>query len=391
MINRLLFLFLSIVIFDAMPLFTTSPAKLKFAIDHLPLPSASSISCGDQAIKKSLIKKHFKPSTFSLRPTVSVVTEPLSLQQVARDTLIWMERVESIAPSMVGFPAFDQTVLATNTVKETLRYVIDLIEEDKQTGTYRILDPAFINKHFSYIKWHGDEVSAKHYDKTRVSDGRILLTHYMALCCKGDYVKSTHRPYALYQTIRGNQALSYTKQDVLSGLLDTPENKKKVKPLVWLSRRDLESALLQGSVFVKMPDGVLRLFNVHLHNNISYERSIKKPSDQKRYWYFREIAQQHVAELWKKYMERKDVVLAGDVYTIGIGKLIMLRYQNLITRNWELRLGIIADTGGALCNNLYQLDAFAGVVSGHQELVKNTRHMLDTVDAYVIYKKESDV
>ena len=82
------------------------------------------------------------------------------------------------------------------------------------------------------------------------------------------------------------------------------------------------------------------------------------------------------------------VVLAGDVYNIGIGKLILLQYQNLKTRKQELRLGILADTGAAFKNNLYQLDSFVGMVSSDEQLHHQTNHMLDTVNAYILYKKE---
>jgi len=249
-----------------------------------------------------------------------------------------------------------------------------------------MLDENFIKQHFGVIKWYGDKVDAKRAGKVRVKGGKILLTHYMTLCCTGSYQKTEQSPYALYQVLGNRPAFSFTKQEVLRGVLTLPEHKKKVRPLVWLSRDDVETILLQGNCFIRMPDGKLRFLYAHLHNNIAYDKSIKNSREQRRYWYFKE-RKEGGAALWEKYQQRNNVVLAGDIYNIGVGKLVLLRYQNLKTRKYEMRLGIIADTGAAFYNNLYQLDSFAGVISNQRQLSQHISHMLDTVDAYLLYKK----
>ncbi len=368
---------------------TQSNQVKAFVIDHFPKHAKKSYT--SLQAKQQELSLFFSPTRLTFAPNVSVVTDPLALVSVAQDTLRYLEHAEKHAPGTVRPPVFDKKILSTDKVKQTLKFIIDLIEQDKETGNYRILDPDFINQNFGVIKWHGDEETAREHGKTQVKDGKILLTHYVAFCCNGSYRQTKQQPYALYKMLGDHQPFLYTKQKVLTGVLSSSSYKDKVKPLVWLSREDLESVMLQGLGFITMPDGKVRLFHVHVHNNIPYDQTIKKPSDQRRYWYFKETQDDAVAQQRESYEQRKDVIFAGDVYNIGIGKLVLLTYQNLITRNQESRLGIIADTGAAFHNNLYQLDTFVGMVSSHQQLRKQVGHMLDTVNAYIIYKKEKYV
>jgi hypothetical protein len=84
--------------------------------------------------------------------------------------------------------------------------------------------------------------------------------------------------------------------------------------------------------------------------------------------------------------KRKQVVFAGDLHNIGLGKLIAIRYHNPQTEQPEVRLGILADTGGAFKNNLYQLDFFGGLVDSHDVLKATMRQVPDYVSAAVLYK-----
>ncbi len=360
-------------------------AVKSFAIDHMPVLTKD--SCQHYQVKQAQVNRFFFPTSLALSQSTSVVTDPRSLSAVAQDTLRYLEHARLEALPLVSPPAFDRDILSIDRVRKTLQFVVDTVQQDEITGSYRITDPDFITQHFSAIKWHGDVSGAHERGKQQVKDGKILLTHYMAFCCNGNYQKSTTTPYALYQVASGI-APQFTKQEVLRGVLHTQKYSKKIKPLVWLSRHDLETVMLQGVGFITMPDGKVRLVNVHLHNNIAYDHTIKNSHHQRRYWYFKETIGDKVTIQRKLYEQRKDVIFAGDVYNIGIGKLVLLTYQNLITRKPACRLGIIADTGAAFYNNLYQLDAFVGMVSSHQQLRQQISYMLDTVNAYIIYKKE---
>lgn len=364
------------------------PDHLKsFAIDHMPVLRGKSLQVFQA--KQSVVHNFFSPSHLPVSSTMKVVTDPHSLAAVARDTLAYLEDGEVGAHRLINPPMFGRHVLSFNKVKQTLQFIIDLVAQDEVSGKYRLLDPHFLAQNFAAIKWFGDKSSAHQHGKKQVQDGKILLTYYTAYCCKGSDRQTKKHPYALYQVVGKQQGLPFTKQEVLRGILSYPKHAKRVKPLVWLSRNDLETILMQGVGFVTLPDGSVRLFNVHLNNNIPYDKTIKNAYDQKRYWYFKETVGKEVERQRALYEQRKDIIFAGDIYNIGAGKLVLIPYQNILTKKRECRLGIIADTGAAFHNNLYQLDVFVGMVSSYKQLYQQVSYMTETVDAYIIYKKDT--
>ncbi len=160
---------------------------------------------------------------------------------------------------------------------------------------------------------------------------------------------------------------------------------KKVRPIIWLSREGIEEALLQGTISVTLPDGKQRLFNVDKCNDIPYDRSIKDKHAQKRYWYFKEVAGFYGFK--GKVESVPGISLAGDVYNLGLGKLIALKSTNKETHKPELRLGILSDTGGAFENNLYQLDCFTGLFNTRDEFNAHIKNLPMFAQAYILIKK----
>ena len=76
----------------------------------------------------------------------------------------------------------------------------------------------------------------------------------------------------------------------------------------------------------------------------SETREIKNPRLQRRYWYFREIS---AIKGYGREMETKITLLpkaafAGDVFNLGLGKLIAMRFANPFTGRREILLGILA-------------------------------------------------
>ena len=70
--------------------------------------------------------------------------------------------------------------------------------------------------------------------------------------------------------------------------------------------------------------------------------------------------------------------VAGDVYNLGLGKLIALQSDD------ELRLVVLSDTGGAFQPNLFQLDLFVGSYPSREAFSAGTRHLPSTVAAGVL-------
>ena len=176
----------------------------------------------------------------------------------------------------------------------------------------------------------------------------------------------------------------YTKQDVLSGVYEKDgESEGKATPIVWLTREGIEEAIMEGTVKVKFDDGSSFFYNVDRNNGISYDRSIKNPRLQKRYWYFRKVEnlKGYGKEIPSKITIYPKVTFAGDVYNLGLGKFILLKYSND-----KFIPGIIADTGGAFIPNLYQLDFLSGVFNSKKEFLNYIKTLPSEAEAYILIK-----
>ena len=85
-------------------------------------------------------------------------------------------------------------------------------------------------------------------------------------------------------------------------------------------------------------------------------------------------------------LNHSGAVFAGDIYNIGLGKIIAIKYKNPLSKCDEVRLGVLADSGGALTNNLYQLDLFMGVFDNKDKFKSRIRNMPNSVEAYILVK-----
>lgn len=324
-----------------------------------------------------------------------VVTDVTALQRSAQSTLDFITAHEKKEWAPLSSPIFSQFGITVEDVKRTLRFIIQTIKQDKHKKKQRILDPKFLNKQFNIIAWSGDKQDARAHN-IKLSSGGIRLTYYLIFTMPGAYRKTKEYPYALYAVPDEEKYLTdaqiekkkksliryvYTKQDVVNGVLSN----KRVQPLVWVTREGLEEALFQGSISVSMPDGKQRLFNVDKCNEIPFDHKITDKYAQKRYWYFKEI------DGCLGYKDKIEcvpgVTLAGDVYNLGLGKLIALKSINKETQKPELRLGILSDTGGAFENNLYQLDCFTGLFNTREEFTAHIKNLPMFAQAFILIKK----
>jgi len=280
-------------------------------------------------------------------------------------------------------------------VKKTLQFISKAKNSD--------LSLDFLKKNFTFLRWHCDQKGAK---KNRVSSNHrwrqggkqgldeIKLTHYAVFSGKGSYFKRKGYDCALYK-IKSKKfgesiRFKYTKQRVLRGLFEGQRFSKHVKPLVWVSRKTLEDALLQGSIITHMPDGKKRLFTVAQDNAIPWvSPTVKSLRDQGRYWYFREVVKDKnkINRRHRKQVSLNQVIFAGDVKRLGLGKTILIRYDDPCTRQKKILVGILADWGGAFENNLYQLDLFAGVRKSRKDFQERINHFPTTVEAYILKLK----
>gem|GEM_PF-1106496 len=330
-----------------------------------------------------------------------VATSPYALLKAARYAKTYYFKSNlSKEKLLTRSTIFEKNTLSHRQAQETLDFIIKTILEDHahKKKKFRINDPLFLKEHFSFIKWSGDQEAAKK-NRVFISDDKIRLTHYAVFSCRGSYEKSNKHPHALYDIMGENfqdrQRTKYSKQDILDGLLEQSRFSTKVKPLIWLSRYDFEQALMQGSIIVKTPDNKKMLFNVSKSNvsdknNFAYDRKIKNSWNQKLYWYFKEIKYDTCLHdrRHRELVSLGGAVFAGDIESLGLGKIIALRYENRKTGKTEVKLGVLADRGSAFSNNLYQLDLFEGIFDTRKQFDTYIRRYPDTVEAYILKKRK---
>lgn len=317
-----------------------------------------------------------------------VATNPYSLLQVAQDTLSFIQKNKNKSACIL-IPSHLSQFLTLKNIESTLQFIISVIKQDMVSGKFRILNPDFLNENFKFIKWTADRNGALNNGVKLPYGGAIRLTNYAIFCVSGSYKKTPQKPCALYNLFDTRICRKYSKQQVLAGILNQPSNKGKAKPLVWLSRSDFEDALMQGTVLVKMPDGKERVFVASQCNGIEYDKNNKDPWTQKRYWYFNESynsSSSAVVQFKKRLANRQNVVFAGDIFNIGLGKIIAIKHINPFTQKKEIRLGVVADTGGAFTRNLYQLDLFAGVFQSRLDYTNYIKHLPVITEAFILYK-----
>jgi len=350
------------------------------------------INNNGRVTKEHDISRLFKPRENHIR-TNQIITDPLVLQKAARYALSFFQRKN--LSSILKPAVYNNNLLNKKQVKDTLNFIINVIENDKKNNrNYRILDSNFLNKYFRFIKWEPDILNAS-LNEQKMTKGKIKLTNYATFEVSGAYNKNKWHPYALYSIFspyfRRRERFKFTKQQIYNGVLNNPKYKRKIKPLVWLSKQGVEEALMQGSVQVRMPNGKRRIFSVDTNNGYEYDKKLQKRIDQKRYWYFKEVTNNVKSSRIKNFgiagiQDFGGTVFAGDINNIGLGKIIAIRYRNNINKKIEMRLGVLVDTGGAFVNNLYQLDYYAGTFNSRWSFNKWRAGLPDNVEAYILVK-----
>lgn len=270
-------------------------------------------------------------------------------------------------------------------ILKTLDFMITVLEEDiANKRTTRLQDPSFINTNFRVIKWSA-------HNPENPQQKQLRITKYAAFIHPGSRKKTSkyNTPiYALKEELSQDKFYTkYTKQDVLSGIYE-PGGKEfgKVKPIAYLTRNGLEAALMQGTVLVNFTDGTKEFLNVDKNNGMSYIRGVKATS-QKRYWYFKEVdaIKGYGYKIDAKISIKPGVTFAGDVLNIGLGRIIVIEdNQNGKKR---LKMGVIADTGGAFLPNLYQLDFLAGTFASEKDFQQYIHKLPEYTNAYILVKK----
>jgi hypothetical protein len=277
-----------------------------------------------------------------------------------------------------------QGVKVTDILK-TLDFMVLTIQQDiKAKRPIRLQDPKFLNTNFRTIQWTA-------FNPTATDEKRVRMTKYAVFTHPGSRTPTKQFNAGLYalkpDTDIDAIRLKYTKQDVLKNIYE-PQGLEygAVEPLAYLDREGLESALMEGTVLIKFTDGTSKFFNVDRNNNIPYIKDLA-PTEQKRYWYFKPVTaiKGFGQTIETKISLKPGVTFAGDVLNIGLGRIVVT--ENSIDGKPQLRMGIIADTGGAFLPNLHQLDFLAGVFETKDDFAAYTRKLPEYTKAYILVKR----
>ncbi len=271
-------------------------------------------------------------------------------------------------------------------VVKTLDFMILTLTQDlKAKRPIRLQDPKFLKTHFRAIQWRA-------FDPKTTAEKRIRLTKYAVFTHPGARTPTKEYPLGLYALKPGTDIdrirIKYTKQDVLKNIYE-PKGIEygAVEPLAYLDRAGLESALMEGTVLIKFTDGTTAYFNVDRHNNIPYIKGLD-PLEQQRYWYFKRVnaIKGYGQTIQTKISLKPGVTFAGDVLNIGLGKIVVTESGGNANQP-QLRMGIIADTGGAFLPNLHQLDFLAGIFNSKEDFAAYTRKLPEYTKAYILVKR----
>lgn len=327
----------------------------------------------------------------------ALVSDPVSLLNATKDALRYLNLYSASEGDKCSIREgrIKKHGISLEDAKHTLAFLVDVLEQDSGKPEQRVCDPNFWRKNFKTLRWKGDKQQAKQHS-VKLPDDKVYISKYMIFRTKGSDNKTEEFPYALFSLPFDEDGLSnqqvkaqrdkltrfkYTKHDVLTGVMD---GGTLAKPLVWLKRNDLEEALMQGTIEVELPSGEVRKFVVHKNNGIEYDKRNVARENQKRYWYFMDGTE----KVWR-YMDVVPMAsFAGDIFELGLGKLIAIRYDQPRKKQREVRFGVLSDAGGAFDGNRYQLDYFLGTFSSRADFNKFVRdHAPKFVDAYIVLKK----
>ena len=328
-----------------------------------------------------------------------------SLCFVANETDKYLAKGPSYDPAAIHGGKLPGLQTSVQRVRDTLQFICQIQQEDAAAGRVsRLTQSAFLQQHFEFVRWLPDRASALKLSKNKpllqnIPADKILKTKYYVRIAEGSPAKTAKHPQALYGLPYDEAHLSleeadrlgkkitrfqFGKQQILQGALE--QSPQRAPALIWLSRADLEGALLQGTAVFPTGTGY-RYFNVHRNNGIAYDRTLT-PEQQERYWYFKEVPSVlgYGKDANYKIPVAPKVTVAGDIRQFGLGKLVLL--ATVEGGQLHYRLNVLADTGGAFENNQFQIDWLSGYYRDWDHYYQDNKHRADYSQAWFLLKKQ---
>ena len=308
-----------------------------------------------------------------------VVTDPAALAAVTADALAYLRAMAGTDPA-AGAALFGELGVSQEARVRTLQVVHDTAVERPDL----LADPGWLSAHFDVYRWTPPATDPR-VARWGLGPAELRVTRYLTTQMTGSALEDSAHGQALYADPGSPWRTRFTRDQVMSGAYRTGEAAGAAKPLVWLPEDDVHDAIMQGSVQVRLGDGTVHTYGVDVPNGIAYVPSHRGRA-QARYWYFKELASGPKG--WgppgsPEIHLRAGVSVAGDVYNLGVGALILVDHPDG-KGGTTLRLAVLADSGGAFQPNLCQLDWYGGAFPSHDALYAAWRTLPEHVGASVL-------
>lgn len=298
--------------------------------------------------------------------------------------------------------------ISQEAVISTLEYINKIQEEDhehirlkkKQVDgspwSYRMSKFWFLSKNFDFYRIYGNQSHAK-INKIELPFGKVRVTKYSIFEFEVSSRYSSRNNMEIYaapewvnpNTGNSQYRIRYTKEDVFNGVYRKGGVAEgKAKPLAYTNKSNVELVMLQGSFVGCFEDGSRKIFGVAGTNEAPYVAGVKH-ENQKRYIYFKE---QDDIYGYGKVMEEKikiqpGLTFAADTNNFGIGKLMLMCYEDTVSKTTMAKIGILADTGSAFADNSFHIDFLLGTYNSKKTFYKDADRIPHYCDVYILIKK----
>lgn len=329
------------------------------------------------------------------------------LDKLSSACLDFMKKSKDEAAKNVGTSIVDSGI-TQEAVINTLEFINKIQEEDhehiklnkKQADgspwVYRMSKYWYLSQNFDFYRIYGNQESAK-ISKIDLPFGKVRVTKYAIFefeVSNQATKKNNTEIYALPEWVKPNTGLPqyrlrYEKEEIFNGVYrEGGEAEGKAKPLAFSTRANVELVMLQGSFVACYEDGTKKIFGVAGTNEKPFEAGVKQ-AKQKRYIYFKEMDDfyGYGKVIDEKIKIQLGLTFAGDISHFGIGKLMLMCYEDTTTKMPKAKIGILADTGSAFTDNSFHIDFLQGTYDSKKAFYKEADKIPNYCDVYILIKK----
>ena len=291
---------------------------------------------------------------------------------------------------------------------DTLEYINRIQNEDRENISlnkkqadgspweFRMSKYWYLKQNFDFYRINGNQLSAKE-NNIVLPQGKLHITKYaiFEIEVSNRYSKKNNTEiYAVPEWVSPTTGLAqyrlrYTKQQIFDGVYRVEgEAEGKAKVLAYTTKENVESVMLQGTFVACFEDGTRKIFGIGGTNEEPFDKSLKQ-AKQKRYIYFKETDGYYGYGKTKeeKIKVQPGLTFAGDIKSFGIGKLMLMYYEEPGTKVAKAKIGILADTGAAFSENSYHLDFLLGTYESSKLFYKEADKIPHFCEVYILIKK----